>query len=76
MSKNCEEIQILHEKQYGGKVGYLAKLRMQFHLLICKCCRDYTSCSDKIEQEMKTNNCSQKNRCTEEEKKRLKKNLV
>lgn len=74
MSKNCEEIQILHEKQLAEGLGFLRKTRVRFHLLMCKCCRDYTLCSEKLENALTQEN--PKSKCSEEEKQKMKDRLV
>lgn len=76
MSKNCEEIQVLHEEQLSKGVGLLRKARIRLHLMMCKCCRDYTACSEKIEETLKSQSSSTKSKCTEEEKGRMKARLI
>ncbi|SFT88698.1 hypothetical protein SAMN05216474_2937 [Lishizhenia tianjinensis] len=76
MSKHCEEIQILHEEQLAKGVGFLRKTRIRFHLLMCKCCRDYTSCSEKIDRVLSGQEKNETSKCTEEEKGKMKAGLI
>lgn len=75
MSKNCEEIQVLHEKAFDKRIGLFKGLRMKLHLMMCKCCKDYVLCSEKLESSLKSEG-DKTQKCTEQEKERIKNSLV
>lgn len=75
MSKNCEKIQVLHEKAFDKRIGLFKAFRVKLHLMICKCCKDYVLCSKKLENSLKYNG-TQKQKCTNQEKDRIKNSLI
>ncbi|MGB0933971.1 MAG: hypothetical protein ACPGU5_06785 [Lishizhenia sp.] len=70
MSKRCEEIQTWFEQSLADNVSATKRVKIYFHLMICKCCKGYTKDSIRIDSTFKSLK-NRNTRLTKEERARL-----
>ncbi len=50
---NCVEASLLSLKNEEEKITFKQKMEMKFHILFCKCCKNFTKQSPMIDESMK-----------------------
>lgn len=73
--KNCKEIQTWFEQSLDEDISPAKRMKMRFHLMICKCCNTYTKDSYQIHVTLK-NLKSRATRLTKDERDRLTKEVL
>lgn len=69
----CSEAAHICDKHQYEEIGFLDKIKMKLHLLLCKLCRNYSKRNERLTKELKTANIKT---FTSEEKQLLKSRLA
>ena len=75
---SCDEATTICDKSQYGEASFFEKIKLSFHILICKICGKYSKQNAKMSKvyKMKAHDCKKDNHCmSTEDKAQLKKQL-
>lgn len=71
----CDEIQTWFEQSLEENISPAKRMKMRFHLMMCKCCKGYTADSKVMHEKFKTLQVRE-GKLTKEELDRIKNNIL